>query len=220
MKQHLQLASIIACATFLVSSYPARATTLTTTCYNTGGCANGVWNSSAFITGSSTELNFTTITNATYTSGTTTLTPSGNSSLVFTISGPGLTGNSSFGELIAPSLHIVAPATGETAMALYVTSSGSITVVASDGSTINGSSGWFGFSASHPINSFAITTTASSVAFRDFFFANSSLPQDQASAPTPEAATLIMSCGGLLILFGAVRNLRHERQCNPPAVPA
>jgi len=192
------------------------ATTLTTQCVTT---ATGCWQNSSYITGSPTELNFNTISNVDYPSGTT-LSSTANSSIVFPITGPSsgpgeLAGNtSSTKELVGGYIDIAMPTGGENAILLSLAGTGTITVTLSDGSVLSGSQGFFGFSVSHDVTWADITTTGSSVALNDFYYATSALTQDAGGGnpqPVPEATTLTLTCAGFLIALGGGRKLFLRR---------
>ncbi len=213
MHQRMRFFAVAFGAACLVVS--ASATTITTTAY-------GVWDTSAYITaGSASELNFTSIQNKSYASGLT-LDALSNSSIGFAFTGPSsgssqLTGTEvgNVEGLQAAFINIAPPAGGENAVFLYIVSSGTITVALSDGSSLSGGSGFFGFSLSHPVTSISVTTTSGQVFVGDFDYGTSSLTQDAntgggGASPTPEAATFLLTCGGLCLLLGTGRKLSQR----------
>jgi hypothetical protein len=109
------------------------------------------------------------------------------------------------------------PGAGQSAVFFYANTvknnaltNGPLTLSLSDGETFLISSGQFGLSISHPITSFSLTTSSGQAPFLQWaYFANSSLPQDGGGggAQTPEAVTLALVGGGMLVLFGSKRKL-------------
>jgi hypothetical protein len=107
----------------------------------------------------------------------------------------------------------VAPSASQNAFLLSVgsTSGTALTISFSDGESFSISGGLVGFSISHSITSFLVTTTPGSQAvINDLWYGSSSLTQDQAPpandpSATPEGATLLLVAGGSPILLGARR---------------
>lgn len=206
MTRNLRFVLALPVALLLFSVLPVSATSITTSSYAT-------WKSSTYITGSPTELNFTTIANANYPSGDI-LYPTGNSSLAFTFTGSGLKGNSGNGSLSASSITLTMPGVGENAFLFGLLGSTPFTLTLSDNESFTvtnpGSTPLFGIALSTEITSLTITTTSGSqVGVNDFFFATSALPQDTGNPSVPstasEGATVVLTSGGLLIFFGARR---------------
>lgn len=192
----------------------ADATAITTTSFVT-------WKSTMYQTGNPTELNFNTVGSSSYnTSSGITLAAIGNPAITYTVTGPDngafqLTGGvfhnvtSLFGAVDSGAqIKIVAPASGVNAILLGVNTTGStpITLTLSDNQVFNLSSGLFGISISHPINWMTLSTTAGSqMVLNDFWYGDSALTQDQIVPQTPEAATVLLTLGGLCLLLSTQR---------------
>lgn len=215
MSSKFGIAAILGALSLCVTH--AGAAGITTTCWNSGGCQSGNWDSSTFISGSPTELNFAgTIQSTEYPNGTT-LPSKASSSIIFTFTGPTsgsyeLTGNETAGTLSGGFLDIDTPASGENAVLLALTGSGTITVTLSDGTSLSGSAGVFGFATSDLFNTIDVTTTGSEVTLTDFYYGTSSLTQDgqgnqDPPAPSAEGATAALTLGGLLLLLASGRKL-------------
>jgi hypothetical protein len=159
----------------------------------------------AALSGSATDLNFPSIPNGSQT----TYALGG-----FTFTGTNMQeANQAFS---GSSITVTAPAGGETAMILYIqdqaglNNATSFTITLSDGETsgpvtlpLNGHV-WYGFTDNTAITSLTVSVNSgSSLSIGDLEYGTSS----QASAPTAEAGTLLLTCGGLLILFGSGRKL-------------
>ena len=193
----------------------AAATTITATTYNS-------WKTS--LSGTPTELDFSGVHLTSYNTSTgLILAAMGNSSLQFDFTGPDngayqLSGTTYQGIMslegasdTGAAINVTTPAAGENAILVSIasTSGTPLTLTLSDGESFSLSSGVFGMSISHPVTSVFITTTSGSRAvINDFYFGTSSLTQDGGQGnqtPTPEAATLLLTVGGLSILLGARR---------------
>lgn len=220
MKRVVCLASILPALLLFVA--PAGATTITSSTF-------AGWKGT--LSAAPTEANFSSISYSSYsTSQGITLTPSGNSSMGFAITGPdgakwSLTGvnYSGFVSLEGGSdssaeVAIGMPSGGVNGilLSLATLNNDSMTVNLSDGETFTASKGLLGFSISHPISWMNVSTVAGdNVVLDDLWYGSSSLTQDGTggsgdggsggSSPAPEAATLLLAAGGLFILFGAIR---------------
>lgn len=209
---------------FLISR-PAGATTITSTTF-------GGWKTT--LNGSPTEANFSPIQYTSYsTSQGITLTPSGNTSPNFTVTGPdganwSLVGTNYSGLVSlesgsdpAAEMEITMPSAGVNAflISLATINGDSMTVDLSDGESFSVGKGLLGFSISHPITWLTISTASGdNVILDDLWYGNSSLTQDSTggtgggsgsggSAAAPEAATLLLTAGGVFFLFGAMRRV-------------
>ena len=213
---------------FLVTVGAATATTITTTNFQS-------WK--ATITGSPTEADFSTVQFHSYnTSSGLNLSAVGNSSVMFDFTGPdnggfqlsGISYNGftslAGGTDSGAGINVAMPGTGENAVVLSVasTSGAPLTMLLSDGESFSLSSGTFGFSVSHPITSFLLTTSPGSQAvINDLYYGASSLTQDPAQgsgnnpAPASEGATLILMAGGSLVLVGARRKFTPRAETEP-----
>jgi len=200
---------------FLGGTFQAVATTITTTSYST-------WDTSAYITGSTTVVDLTTLQ-----AGLNYSNAAGYTSKGFNFTGPdgasyslsSQTEGSVTGLLGASdgtgSIEVAMPGTGNSAM-LFDTSCitcGTLSVTLSDNETFSVSNGQFGLSISHPITWFKVSTSSGTRPFLEYvYFGTSSLTQDTDVSPANEAATPVLLGGGLVILAGAVRKkwLRRE----------
>jgi hypothetical protein len=120
------------------------------------------------------------------------------------------------------AIDVTLPGLGQSAIYVAVNTeanntlvNGPLTLTLSDGETFAISSGQFGLSISHPIAWYTLTTSAGQAPFLQWaYFGNSSLPQDGNGggdpAQTPEAATLALVGGGMLVLFGARRKFINK----------
>jgi hypothetical protein len=196
---------------------PVLATTITTTSFAT-------WESAAYITGSPTFVDAETLppghynTAAGVTEGSYIFTgPDGsNWSLGVNTFGGNTTGLFGGSDGVG-AVEATLPGSGQAAVFFYTNtiknnalSNGTLTLTLSDGETFLISSGQFGLSVSHPITSFSLATSSGQAPFLEWaYFANSSLPQDGGggTAQTPEAVTLALVGGGMLVLFGSKRKL-------------
>lgn len=131
----------------------------------------------------------------------------------FTFAGSGMVEHSN--DVIATSIGVTAPSGGETSMAIYLgnvsgyTNATSFTLTFSDGSTASLSPlGLYAISSSTPIDSFTVTGN-SAIGIADLWYAP--VTQTQNQDPTPEAATVILTSGGLLILLGSGQRLMQKR---------
>jgi hypothetical protein len=183
----------IASGAALLFAVNANSTSITTTSYPT-------WNTPAYITGSATEITFPSASSS-YPNNQITI-----GGFTFT-GGPSPSGNTG---PTATSINITTPAGGETAMFFFVQKGGGTTnqpggfsLILSDGESFPNLSGTFGFSSTSAITSATLNAASGSITLYDFLYGTSS----QASAPTAEAGTLLLTCGGLLILFGSGRKL-------------
>lgn len=121
-------------------------------------------------------------------------------------------------------IEAILPGTGQSAIYFYANTeanntitNGSLTLTLSDGESLSISSGQFGLNISHPITWYALSATSGQAAFLQWaYFGNSSLPQDGGTGgggtpgQAPEAATIALVGGGILILFGSKRNLAQK----------
>lgn len=195
---------------------PALATTIdSTSSYST-------WDTSAYITGSPTADHLNNLTyNNTYD------TPAGVTDGGYTFTGPDGTNNWSLTSSSAQGYYGLLGAQDGVG-GINVASPGNafyVWAVASGNSSdplnlyINGNfyttfTTGIGISTSSPLTSIMVTPTQSSdgVLLSEVDFANSSLTQDSGGggtqgdpAPTPEAATMLLVGGGILVVFGAKR---------------
>lgn len=204
------------CFLFVVTALPEMATTVPSTTYSG-------WTSN--VTGTPTFVDVETLTQGHYN----TSTGVTDDSYIFT--GPDGSnwslGVQTFGNktgLFGASdgiggIEVTLPGSGESAVYLDVNTeannaltNGSLTLTLSDGETFSVSSGQFGLSLSQSITWYELTTSSGQSPFLQWaYFGNSSLPQDPGGgggadpSPTPEAATLALVGGGILVLFGAKR---------------
>ena len=188
--------------------FEAAATTITTTSYST-------WNTSAYITGSTTVVDLTTLQ-----AGISYSNASGYTSKGFTFTGPdgasymlsSQTEGSVTG-LLGPSdgsgsIEVTMPGTGDSALLFDASciTCGTLSVTLSDNETFTISNGQFGLSISHPITWFKVNSASGTRPFLEYtYFGTSSLPQDSNVSPANEAATPVLLGGGLVILAGAGR---------------
>ena len=209
MRRKVDALGITLLAGFLIGTFQATANTITTTSYST-------WNTSAYITGSTSVVDLTTLqaginySNALgYTSNGFNFTGPDGASYVLSSqtegSVNGLLGASDGSGVIEAAM----PGTGNSAVLLdakCITCS-SFTLTLSDGETFSVSNGQFGLSISHPITWFELNTSAGNRPFLEYvYFGTSSLPQDSGNPPqAKEAATFVLMGGGLMILIGAGR---------------
>jgi hypothetical protein len=186
----------------------APATTITTTSYNT-------WNSSAYITGSTTLVDLTTLQAGLNYSNAMGYTNSG-----FNFTGPDASSYylksqtvNNYTGLIGASdgvgyIKVSMPGVGNSAVffdAICVTC-GSVSLTLSDGETFTVSNGQFGFSISHDITWLKLSDTSGTQPFLEYaYFGNSSLAQDADPPAASEAATPVLVGGGLMVLVGAGR---------------
>jgi hypothetical protein len=202
------LAATLGASVFILSG-EVGATTITTTSFST-------WSSSGYTTGSSTLVDLSTQPSGTYnTSAGLTVNgyiftgPDGGSWQLSAQSAP-VFGSNKVGLLggNGGSINTAIPGAGNSAIFIDAggSSTGSLTLVLSDGESFTGVNGTFGVSISHPITSFLLTATSGSQPFLGYvYFGTSSEPQD--AQPTIEGATLILISGGLLVIFGFRRKL-------------
>jgi hypothetical protein len=189
-------------------AFEAAATTITTTSYST-------WNTSAYITGSTTVVDLTTLQ-----AGLNYSTAAGYTSKGFDFTGPdgasytlssqtegnvtGLLGASDG----TGSIEVTMPGTGNSALLFDVNciSCGAVSLTLSDNEAFSVSNGQFGLSISHPITWFKVSASAGYRPFLEYvYFGTSSLAQDTNVSPANEASTPVLLGGGLVILAGAVR---------------
>jgi hypothetical protein len=193
---------------FLGATFEAAATTITTTSYST-------WDTSTYITGSTTLVDLTTLeaginySNAMgYTSEGFNFTGPDGASYVLSSQKEG-----SYTGLLGASdgtgvIEVAMPNSGNSAVLFDATciSCGTLSLTLSDGETFTVSNGQFGMSISHPITWFEL---GDSLGYRPFleyvYFGTSSLPQDSQVSAANEAATPVLLGGGLALLAGAVR---------------
>jgi hypothetical protein len=216
MYRGLRPSSLALATGVLFAAGSMMATTITTTSYN---------NWKATLTGAPTDLNFSTVTYASYnTPSGITLSATGNPSIGFVFTGPDgsgwwLEGTAFTGHLglggstdSGAGINVATPGGGENAILLSVasTSGSPLTLTLSDGESFSIGTGLFGLTLSHPITSALLTTSAGSQAIiDDFVFGTSSLTQDGSGNGNPpavsEGATFILVAAGSLILIGARR---------------
>jgi hypothetical protein len=193
---------------FLAGAFQAAATTITATSYSS-------WNTSTYITGSTTVVDLTTLqaglnySNAMgYTSNGFNFTGPDGASYVLTTA---YEANPNSNGLLGASdgtgvIDVTMPGSGNSAFlfnAQCITCSG-LTLTLSDGETFSISNGQFGASISHNITWFKLNTTSGTRPFLEYvYFGTSALPQDAPQAK--EAATFVLIGGGLLTLAGAGR---------------
>jgi hypothetical protein len=193
---------------FLGCVFDATATTITTTSYS-------AWDTSAYITGSTTLVDLTTLqaglnySNAAgYTSNGFNFTgPDGATYVLSSQTEGSLTG------LLGPSdgtgsIEVAMAGAGNSAVLFDAKciSCGTLSLTLSDNETFSVSNGQFGLSISHPITWFKVSTSSGTRPFLEYvYFGTSSLPQDTDLSAANEAATPVLLGGGLVILAGAVR---------------
>lgn len=216
------IAVAIGAGLFLAAGFAAATpTTNFTTAYST-------WSSVSYITGSPVDLNMS-ISSSGYS------TPAGDAVGGFDFTGMDngspylksllisstLNGHAFNNEVLQGGpdpgayINVSAPAAGENAMLLYLTTTSSTPIIAtlSDGEhfTFNTASnvvGVFGFTSSSPMAWMTFSTSSGSqVLIADLQYGVSSLPQDQDNTPTPEAATAALVGGGILTFLGSRRKL-------------
>lgn len=193
---------------FLWSSPRSSATTITTTSYST-------WDTSAYITGSTTVVDLTTLqaginySNAAgYTSSGFNFTgPDGATYVLSSQTEGGYTGllGASDG---TGAIKVAMPNSGNSAVLFDASciTCGTLSLTLSDGETFTVSDGQFGLSISHPITWFKLGDSVGTRPFLEYvYFGTSSLAQDSQTTATNEAATPVLLGGGLALLAGAVR---------------
>ena len=184
------------------------ATTITTTSYST-------WDTSSYITGSTTVVDLTTLqaginySNAAgYTSNGFNFTgPDGASYVLSSQTEGGSTGllGASDGTGV---IEVAMPNSGDSAVLFDASciTCGTLSIALSDGETFTVSDGQFGLSISHPITWFKLGDSSGTRPFLEYvYFGTSSLPQDSPTTGANEAATPVLLGGGLALLAGAVR---------------
>jgi hypothetical protein len=194
----------------LLLASAAGATTITSYgAYSAAGLSS--WEST--LTGTATALNFGTVPYA----GSSTSYPLAG----FIFADPSMTEYEN--AFLAHSVTVTLPATGETALLLDFannTSNGhetatSLTFTFPDQETFSESSlGMFGIASMTPFTS--VTITANTVSGSAKLLAVDGLwygpaPQSPPPDPTPEAATVLLTSGGALILLGSGRKLMQRR---------
>ena len=121
-------------------------------------------------------------------------------------------------------IDVTLPGSGQSAIYFYANTeannqltNASLTLTLSDGESFIIAGGQFGVNISHPITWYALSTTSGQAAFLEWaYFGNSSLPQDGGTGgggtpgQAPEAATIALVGGGILILFGSKRKLMQK----------
>jgi hypothetical protein len=208
MGRRVQVLAAILGVLFLAAAFPAAATTITTTSYST-------WNTSTYITGSTTLVDLTSLQ-----AGLNYSNAAGYTSNGFNFTGPdgatyvltsqyeptpnknGLLGASDG----SGAIDVTMPGSGNSAFlfdAQCITCSG-LTLTLSDGETFPISNNQFGISISHPVTWFKLNTTSGNRPFLEYvYFGTSALPQDAPQAK--EAATFVLIGGGLLTIAGIGR---------------
>jgi hypothetical protein len=193
----------------LAGAFHAPATTITTTSYSS-------WDTPSYITGSTTlvdlsslqaGLSYSNAAGYTSSSGYNFTGPDGSSYVLTSQSEGSTTGllGASDGTGV---IKVAMPGTGNNAAlfdAVCETCS-SVNVTFSDGETFTISNGQFGFSISHDITWFELSTISGARPFVEYvYFGTSSLAQDSNVTPASEAATPVLVGGGLMVLLGAGR---------------
>jgi hypothetical protein len=200
-----------------VAALPVLGTTINSTnSYST-------WDTSAYISGSPTALH---LSNLPY--GTDYSNASGVSDGGYTFTGPdgsnnwylkASSSNGTYGLLGAQDgiggINVASPGNAFFVWAFGTGNSNDALNLTINGTFYKTFTGGIGISASSPLTSILITPTQSSdaVLFYEFDFANSSLTQDggtQSPSQTPEAATLLLVGGGILVTFGAKRKFTNK----------
>lgn len=191
----------------LAATFPSAATTITATSYNT-------WNTSTYITGSTTLVDLTSLQAGLNYSTAAGYTSSSN----YNFTGPDGGGYSlktqTFGSatgLIGASdgvgyIKVSLPGVGNSAFlldALCESSCGTMSLTLSDGENFTVNNGQFGVSISHDVTWFDLGASSGTQPFLEYlYFGTSSLPPD---SPASEAATPVLVGGGLMVLLGAGR---------------
>ena len=207
---------------FLLLASHANASTITTTNVTT-------WKSSTFINGSYSTLNFYPVLADSYnTSAGITLAPA-NSTVGFTFTGPdqgawylaGDRSNKTLSSSTDAGAYInIAFGANQNAFLIGTNAATSpLIATLSDGEVFHVTTTVFGLSVSHPISWLQLSAASGSQAMiNDFWFAASALPQDAPgggtpapTAPTPEPATIIMTCAGALLLLTSSGNWKFLR---------
>lgn len=208
MHRRVHALAVMLLAGFGMGAFQAAATTITTTSYS-------AWNTPAYITGSTSLVDLTTLQAGLNYSNALGYTSNG-----FNFTGPdgasyalsSQTENSVTGLLGASDgngvIEIALPGTGNSAVLFDAQCIGctSLSLTLSDGETFSLSNGQFGMSISHPITWLKLNTGAGTRPFLEYaYFGTSSLSQDSNPPPAKEAATFVLLGGGLMILVGAGR---------------
>ena len=161
----------------------------------------------AALTGSSTMLDFTTLTGT----ETSPKTLGG-----FTFSGFSAVVNQEFD---GSNITITPPSGGETAIFLFVNdqsgrdTASSFTLTLSDGEASGsiplsvGPSGaeYYGFTTSSPITSVVLAASSGTLSIGELWYGTAQ--GSGGTEPTPEAATILLTAGGFFLLFGCQRKL-------------
>ena len=106
------------------------------------------------------------------------------------------------------------PTGGETAFMFHARGGSLFNLTMSDGESYSGlATGYYGFSSATSITSFTITAVSGTLTLDDFWYGVSSAAGsgNPPTNPTPEAATFLLTCGGLLVLFGSGRKLVYRQ---------
>lgn len=208
-----QAVGVTLLAAFSMLCIPAAATTITTTSYNT-------WKTSAYITGTTTLVDLTTLE-----AGMNYSTIAGYTSSGYNFTGPDngsyylrSTTEGSYNGLIGTSdgtgyIKVALPNAGNSAFFFDAVceSCGSLSLTLSDNETFTVANGGFGVSISHDITWFELQAPHGDQAFIEWsYFGTSSLPQDQPTQAS-EAATPVLVGGGLMILLGAGRKKLRQK---------
>lgn len=156
---------------------------------------------SATLSGSPTDVSFASVP---YSGSSTSFTLSN-----FTFADPSMSEYEN--AFLAHSLTITTPSGGETALLFDFTNlngyanATSITVTFPDQESFSESSlGWYGIAAASPLSSFTLTAAGNS-SVKLAVDALEYGPTQQGQAPTSEAATLLLTAGGFLVLLGSGR---------------
>jgi hypothetical protein len=215
MYRKVQAIAITLLVGSVFGAFQAAATTITATSWST-------WDTSAYITGSTTLVDLTTLqaginySNAAgYTSNGFNFTgPDGASYMLSSQTEGSVTG------LLGPSdgvgsIDVAMPSSGNNAMFFDASciTCGSLTLLLSDNESFTVSNGQFGLSISHDITWFKLSTSSGTRPFLEYvYFGTSSLPQDGGVSAANEAATPVLLGGGLALLAGAIRK-RWLKRC-------
>lgn len=197
MYRQLRLGAMALGTAVLLSVSYAGASTITQ--YTGTASANvSAWESS--VNGTGTDLPFSTVQNGSLAS----VSLGG-----FTFAGTSMTEYNNV--FIARSIGVTMPSGGETGLLIDVasisgqTNATSFTLTLSDHETFTSLAlGWYGIATASPITSLTISGPGTeTTGLADLEYA-AGTTQD---TPTPEAATVLLTCGGLLVLFGCGRKL-------------
>ncbi len=206
MYKRMELAAVTL-GTALLFATNAGATSITT--HGSAAATYNTWNTSAYITGPPVEITFPSLSSRYAAGQLTVASPAGN----FVFTGPALTTPSTGSPgPTSTSVKISPPSAAETALFIDVRG-GTYNVTFSDGeSFLSIPAGAFAFASPTAISSITVAASSGSITVDDLFYATAS-PQvgGGGTDSAPEAATFLLTCGGLFILFGAGRKLAHTQ---------